>query len=88
MWSKIVAAVAARAGVPQFTPHTLRHLRLTHMARAGLDLHEIATYAGHRSPQTTLLYIHLSGAELAARVARGMSNLDRWIAAVVTPEEL
>jgi site-specific recombinase XerD len=88
MWSKIVAAVAARAGVPQFTPHTLRHLRLTHMARAGLDLHEIAIYAGHRSPQTTLLYIHLSGADLAARVAQSMSNLDRWIAAVVTPEGL
>jgi site-specific recombinase XerD len=86
MWSKIVARIAARAEVPQFTPHTLRHLRLTHMARAGLDLHEIATYAGHRSPQTTLLYIHLSGTDLAARVARSMSHLDRWIAAVVTPE--
>jgi hypothetical protein len=58
------------------------------MARAGLDLHEIATYAGHRSPQTTLLYIHLSGTDLAARIAHSMSGLDHWIAAVVTPEEL
>jgi site-specific recombinase XerD len=88
MWSKIVAAVAARAGVPQFTPHTLRHLRLTHMARAGLVLNEFASVAGHGSPQTTLLYIHLSGTDLAARVAQSMSNLDRWIAAVVTAEGL
>jgi hypothetical protein len=40
-------------------------LRLTDLARAEMDIHEIAAYAGHRSVQTTLLYIHLSGRELA-----------------------
>lgn len=83
MWSKIVAGIAARAEVPEFTPHTLRHLRLTHMARAGLDLHEIALYAGHRNPQTTLIYIHLTGAELSQRVAQSMVGFDRWVAAAV-----
>ncbi len=70
MWSKIVQRVAERAGLPRFTTHTLRHLRLTHLARAGLDIHEIATYAGHRNLQTTALYIHLSGVELASKVNR------------------
>jgi len=79
MWSKIVEAVAARAGVPAFTTHTPRHLRLTHMARAGLDLHEIATYAGHRNPQTTLLYIHLSGRDLADKLRRGMATFDHLL---------
>ncbi len=83
MWSKSVAHLAARAGVPQFTTHTPRHLRLTHLARAGLDLHQIATYAGHRSVQTTLLYIHLSGVELAEAVATGMADLDHWVAAIL-----
>lgn len=83
MWSKIVAQLARRADVPQFTTHTPRHLRLTHLARAGLDLHQIATYAGHRSVQTTLLYVHLSGVELAQAVATGMAELDRWVATVM-----
>jgi site-specific recombinase XerD len=83
MWSKVVARVAAQAGLPQFTTHTPRHLRLTHLARAGLDIHKIATYAGHRSVQTTMLYVHLSGVELAAAVATGMAGIDRWVAALL-----
>jgi len=74
-WSKIVLRVARRAGVPRFTTHTLRHLCLTDLARAGWDIHEIATFAGHRSVQTTLLYIHLSGRDLARKLAAGMSQI-------------
>ena len=55
--------------MPFLTTHTFRHLRLTHLARAGLKLHEIATYAGHRDLRTTQIYIHLSGTDLAARMA-------------------
>ncbi|MDQ6602700.1 MAG: tyrosine-type recombinase/integrase, partial [Chloroflexota bacterium] len=80
MWSKVVTGIAGRAGCPLFTTHTLRHLRLTHMARAGLDLHLIATYAGHRSVQTTLRYIHLSGVELAEKMTRTMAGIDRMVA--------
>ncbi len=83
MWSKVVTRLAAQASLPQFTTHTPRHLRLTHLARAGLDIHKIATYAGHRSVQTTLLYIHLSGVELAAAVATGMAGIDQWVAALL-----
>ena len=74
-WSKIVLRVARRAGVPRFTTHTLRHLCLTDLARAGWDIHEIATFAGHRSVQTTLLYIHLSGRDLARKLAAGMAQI-------------
>lgn len=80
MVNKIIARIVARAGSPQFSPHTLRHLRLTHMARAGLDVHTIATFAGHRSIETTMIYIHLSGRELADKVAMGMAHLDTWLA--------
>lgn len=72
-WSKVVHALAHRAGVPQFSSHTLRHLCLTDLARAKWELHEIATFAGHKDVNTTLKYIHLSGQELANNFAKGMS---------------
>ncbi len=77
-WSKVVERIAGQAGVPQFSTHTLRHLCLTDLARAGWDLHEIATFAGHQSPQTTLLYIHLSGRDLAAKLERGIASIHAW----------
>jgi len=83
MWSKIVQGIAQRAGTPRFTTHTTRHLRLTHLARAKMDLHEIARYAGHRSLQTTMLYIHLSGVELTTAVSRGLAGFEEWIARVL-----
>jgi len=77
-WSKVIAGVAARSGVEEFTTHTLRHLRLTDLARADWDVHEIATFAGHRSIQSTLTYIHLSGRELAAKLAASMNSVHTW----------
>jgi integrase/recombinase XerD len=74
-WSKIVLHLARRAGVEHFTTHTLRHLCLTDLARAGWDIHEIATFAGHRSVQTTLLYIHLSGRDLSQKLAASMAQV-------------
>jgi len=77
-WSKVVRALALRAGVPQFSTHTPRHLCLTDLARSGWELHAIARFAGHRSLATTLQYIHLSGRDLAARLARGMAEVHAW----------
>jgi len=77
-WSKVVEGIARRAGVPQFSTHTLRHLCLTDLARADWDLHEIARFAGHRSLQSTLLYIHLSGRDLSAKLQQGMDSIHRW----------
>jgi len=68
-WSKVVRALGDAAGLPRFSTHTLRHLCLTDLARSGWDLHEIATFAGHCTIATTLRYIHLSGRELAAKLA-------------------
>ena len=67
-WSKVIERIAEQAGVPQFTTHTLRHLRLTDLARDGWELPFIAQFAGHRNVQTTQLYIHLSGREVAQAV--------------------
>jgi integrase/recombinase XerD len=74
-WSKVIKAVATRACAPDFTTHTFRHLCLTDLARAGWDIHEIATFAGHRNTDTTLQYIHLSGRDLAEKLARASDSL-------------
>jgi integrase len=77
-WSKAVEGISDRAAVPEFTTHTSRHLCLTDLARSNWDIHEIATFAGHRSIDSTLLYIHLSGRELAAKLERGMAAIHDW----------
>ncbi len=83
-WSKTVLEIARRAAVPRFTTHTLRHLCLTDLARAGWDIHEIAAFAGHRSVQTTLLYIHLSGRDLSRKLAVGMAHIHARRVAMLT----
>lgn len=80
-WSKVVRRIALEAAVPRFSTHTLRHLCLTDLARAGWELHAIATFAGHRNPVTTLQYIHLSGRELAAKFEQSMQHIHAWRAA-------
>lgn len=83
MWSKIVEQLAARCQLPRFTTHTPRHLRLTHLARGHLELHQIASYAGHRSLETTMQYIHLSGVELSEAVNKNLTGFEQWIARVL-----
>jgi integrase/recombinase XerD len=77
-WSKVIEDISHHAKVQQFTTHALRHLCLTDLARSHWDIHEIATFAGHRNLQTTMLYIHLSGRELADKFERGMASIHTW----------
>jgi integrase/recombinase XerD len=77
-WSKVIRRMALAAHVPQFSTHTLRHLCLTDLARAGWELHALATFAGHRNLATTLQYIHLSGRDLAEKLTRGMAHIHTW----------
>jgi integrase len=57
---------------------------LTDLARMGWELHAIATFAGHRSTETTLTYIHLSGRELSDKLARGMDQIHSWRVQMLT----
>lgn len=74
-WSKVVRRIAVTAQVPRFSTHTMRHLCLTDLARMGWELHMIASFAGHRSTDSTLRYIHLSGRELSARLSSSMVQI-------------
>ncbi len=88
-WSKVVRKIAVAADLPRFSTHTTRHLCLTDLARMGWELHAIASFAGHRSTESTLKYIHLSGRDLADKLAKSMDHIHAWrvgqLAAVAFP---
>jgi integrase len=88
-WSKVIRKIAVAADLPRFSTHTTRHLCLTDLARMGWELHAIASFAGHRSTESTLKYIHLSGRDLAGKLAKSMDHIHAWrveqLAAVAFP---
>ncbi|MFE9328928.1 tyrosine-type recombinase/integrase [Nocardia sp. NPDC052278] len=88
MWSKVVRRIAIDAGVPQFSTHTTRHLCLTDLARMGWEVHAIASFAGHRHTDSTLRYIHLSGRDLADKLARSMDHIHAWRVEALTGTDL
>lgn len=64
-FDEIIERVREKVGLPALTPHTLRHQRCTILKRAGVSLDDIALIAGHKSIESTRLYIHLTPSELS-----------------------
>ena len=83
-WSKVVRRIALAANLPRFSTHTTRHLCLTDLARMGWELHAIVTFAGHRSTDSTLQYIHLSGRDLSAKLNSSMVQIHAWRIGMLT----
>jgi integrase/recombinase XerD len=82
-FDEIMERVRDRVGLPALTPHTLRHLRCTILKRAGVNLDDIALIAGHKSTETTRLYIHMAPTELSKRIRKKIEPFDTPIRALV-----
>lgn len=50
--------------VDKYTPHSLRHTVMTHLALKGVPLHVIARILGHKHLSTVQVYVHMSHANL------------------------
>jgi len=64
------------------TCHELRHTCLTRLREAGMALEAVQAQAGHRSLESTRVYLHLTNDWLADQYRRAAALIDADIATV------
>ena len=58
---EIVKKSCLLAGIKkEVHPHTLRHSFATHLIQNGASLNEVQTMLGHKSPETSMVYVHMA----------------------------
>ena len=73
---EIVSGARARAGLRHVTCHQLRHTCLTRLREAGMALEAVQGQAGHRSIESTRIYLHLSREWLAEEYRQASDRID------------
>ncbi|WP_321166354.1 tyrosine-type recombinase/integrase [Serinicoccus sp. CUA-874] len=73
---EIVSGARKRAGIEQLTCHQLRHTCFTRLREAGMALEAIQAQAGHRSIESTRIYLHLANDWLAGEYQRAVEAID------------
>lgn len=80
---EIVLSARRRAGLTHGTCHHLRHTCLTRLREAGMALEAVQAQAGHRSIESTRVYLHLANDWLAAEYHRAAEIIDALAAEAV-----
>lgn len=65
----IVKKYALAAGIPDLSPHTLRHFFATTLVEKGAQLRAVQELLGHTSMQTTAIYLDVVPAHLKSTIA-------------------
>jgi integrase/recombinase XerD len=73
---EIVRGARTRAGLQHLTCHQLRHTCFTRLREAGMALEAIQAQAGHRSIESTRLYLHLTNDWLAGEYRRASEAIE------------
>lgn len=73
---QVFTSARERAGLRRVTCHQLRHTCFTRLREAGMELEALQAQAGHRSIETTRLYIHLANEWLADEYDRATAAID------------
>jgi site-specific recombinase XerD len=79
---EILRGARARAGLANLTCHMLRHTCLTRLREAGMALEAVQGQAGHRSIESTRIYLHLTDRWLAGEYFGAVNALEHDLAAV------
>jgi site-specific recombinase XerD len=72
-----IAALGQAAGVPDVTPHRLRHTLATRLLNAGMDVSRIQKLLGHEHLSTTMIYARVQDATVESDYRRAMSHIER-----------
>ena len=73
---EIIAGARKRAGLTHGTCHQLRHTCLTRLREAGMALEAVQAQAGHRSIESTRVYLHLTNDWLAREYRRASDLIE------------
>jgi integrase/recombinase XerD len=73
---EVLSGARGRAGIAHLTCHQLRHTCFTRLREAGMALEAIQAQAGHRSIESTRIYLHLANDWLAGEYRRAVEAID------------
>ncbi|NJM55365.1 MAG: tyrosine-type recombinase/integrase [Verrucomicrobiae bacterium] len=57
---RLLVVARKELGIPDATPHSLRHSFATHLIEAGASVHAVQALLGHRQINTTMVYLHVT----------------------------
>ena len=77
---QVVEDARSRAGVDRLTCHQLRHTCFTRLRENGMALEAIQAQAGHRSIESTRIYVQLANSWLAEEYRRAVDAIEADLA--------